>query len=141
MESAVAARAKHAEVTRGQSGHKEGPPDGYAFVAILVAISESPTCQPHETNAIAQFLSDHPPKSEALMRYVLCCRVQDAYSKEYKKVYLKLAPECKNLEDPVQSAIKRMGGEQFFGQAPRGSLERRAQELLTALDPASASGR
>jgi len=137
VEAAATAKTKHADATRGQSGHKEGAPDGFCLVAILLFLHDSHSCNAEQCSAIQQFLTERPHKSEALQRDVLCCKVQEAFAKEFKKIYLRLAPECKAIEELITEQMKKLGGEVLYGQAPRGSLERRAQELLKAIETPS----
>ena len=42
-------------------------------------------------------------------------------------------PYNTNLECVIEGALQKAGVQQFFGQAPRGALERRAQDLLKEL--------
>ena len=47
-------------------------------------------------------------------------------------MYIRL-PFNTNLESVIEGALQKAGVQQFFGQAPRGALERRAQDLLKEL--------
>ena len=48
------------------------------------------------------------------------------------KLYIRL-PYNAALESVIEGALQKAGAKQFFGQAPRGALERRAQDLLKEL--------
>ena len=61
-------------------------------------------------------------------------------SKEYKKLYHRLTPECRETETLVTDLLGRLGAEVLYGQAPRASLERRSQELLKAVEGPAAPG-
>ena len=125
------ARALHAERTRGQSGHKEGQPDEYALVALLLALKPNADAQLQQL--IDDFLTDHPPKDPKLAQAVKVCRVQNMHVSTHKKLFLRLADDQKPLEQALVAALVADGGEQLFGQAPRGSLERKAIDLMQKL--------
>ena len=46
------------------------------------------------------------------------------------KLFLRLAPDLHHFEMKIVEKLETEGGEVLWGQAPRGSLEREAQELL-----------
>ena len=124
------ARSLHADRTRGQSGHKEGQPDEYALVALLLAVKENAG---ELQRLIDVFLADHPPKDPKLASAVKVCRVQNMHVSTHKKMFLRLADEHKPLEQALVAALVADGGMQLFGQAPRGSLERKAIDLMQKL--------
>ena len=125
------ARSLHADRTRGQSGHKEGQPDEYALVALLLAVKEN--AGDELQRLIDVFLADHPPKDPKLASAVKVCRVQNMHVSTHKKMFLRLADEHKPLEQALVAALVADGGMQLFGQAPRGSLERKAIDLMQKL--------
>lgn len=75
--------------------------------------------------SIDDFLTGHPPKNPKLASAVKVCRVQN--------MPLRLADDHKSLEEALVAALVSDGGVQLFGQAPRGSLERKAMDLMQKL--------
>ena len=80
---------KHNERTKGVSKHTEGPPDGFALMALLLKVLVNDPQHPKKQE-IEQFLSDHPPRSPQIQKVALCVRINDASDKKFKKIYLKL---------------------------------------------------
>eukprot|EP00972_Heterocapsa_arctica_P003525 524234-Heterocapsa_arctica.AAC.1 len=132
---------RHADRTRGKSGHDEGGPDGPALVAVLHTIMKSCQLSPEEKEAITNFLTQFPPPTvatgaaapAALQRAVPCCKVQKMHSSSHFKLFVRL-PYHQSLEDILEKHLTTRGSKQFFGQAPRGALEKKAQELLKELN-------
>ena len=125
------ARQLHADRTRGQSGHQEGQPDEYALVALLLAVK--PRADEHLQELTETFLAEHPPKDTKLAGAVKVCRIQSMHVSTHKKLFLRLADQHKVLEEALVAALVKDGGVQLFGQAPRGSLERKAIDLMQKL--------
>lgn len=125
------ARQLHADRTRGQSGNKEGQPDEYALVALLLAVK--PNADLDFQQLIDDFLTGHPPKDPRLASAVKVCRVQNMHVSTRKKLFLRLADDHMSLEEALVAALVSDGGVQLFGQAPRGSLERKAMDLMQKL--------
>ena len=133
-----AARKQHADRTRGQSGHKEGAPDEYAFVAMLLVIREeaqalAATKDPKAIAMVKQidlFLSNNKPKDGTIAAIVGMCKLNDMHVSTHKKLFLKLRdPELER----VCAEFLCTKGERMWGQAPRGSLERKAMDLMQKL--------
>ena len=127
----------HAERTRGKTGHNEGGPDGPALVALLFVIMQKHKISETDTEIITNFLKTFPPPSAtaaplALQKAVPCCKLQKMHSGGSFKLYIRL-PYNTNLECVIEGALQKAGVQQFFGQAPMGALERRAQDLLKGL--------
>ena len=125
------ARQLHAERTRGKSGHQEGQPDEYALVALLLCLK--PNLSASDQEIIEHFLVSHPPKAAQLAGAVKVCRVQGMHVSTHKKLFLRLSDEHKDLEKALVTALKADGGIQLYGQAPRGSMERKALDLMQKL--------
>ena len=49
------------------------------------------------------------------------------------KIYIRLHSDARAIEDLVVSALTKSGGIEKFGQTPKGSLERKIQEILNEL--------
>ena len=73
------------------------------------------------------------PKDPRLAQAVKVRRVQSTRVSTRKKLFLRLADERKPLEEALAAALVKDGGVQLFGQAPRGSLERKAIDLTQRL--------
>ena len=82
---------------------------------------------------IDDFLTDHPPKDPKLAQAVKGCRVQNMHVSTHKKLFLRLADDQKPLEQALVAVLVADGGEQLFGQPPRGSLECKAIDLMQKL--------
>ena len=107
--AAAEARRAHATRTRGKSGHGEGSPDEYDFVETCLALHQN-LQDADGQNAIFFFLDAHPPKDKKLA-----------------------AAAYITFETNVMTALEQSGGDRLDGQAPRGSLERKALDLLQKL--------
>ena len=125
------ARQLHADRTRGHSGHQEGQPDEYALVALLLCLKANLGAADQEI--IERFLASHPPKASQLAGAVKVCRVQNVRVSTHKKLFLRLSDEHKDMEKALVSALVADRGIQLFGQAPRGSMERKAMDLMQKL--------
>ena len=132
--AAAEARKAHATRTRGKSGHGEGSLDECASLRTCLALYQSPQDATGQ-NAINDFLDAHPPqKSKKLAAAVRCCRVQEAWERgTHVKFYLRLSPAYNTFETSIMIALEQSGGDRLCGQAPRGSLERKALDLLQRL--------
>ena len=92
-------------------------------------ICKTPTGQ----NAITDSFDAHPPKDKKLAAAVRCCRVQEAWGGTHVKFDFRLSPAKITFETNVTTALEQSGGDRLYGQAPRGSLERKALDLLQKL--------
>ena len=83
-------------------------------------------------------MNSHPPRSPKLLGCVLCCRINKMYEDSNKKLFLRLGRDSSNayltLEEIVTENLEKLQGERLYGQAPKGSLEREAQELLDTME-------
>ena len=122
--AAAEARRAHATRTRGKSGHGEGSPDEYACLALNQNLQDA-----HGQNAIKEFLDAHPPKDKKLAAAVRCCRVQEEWGGTHVKFYFRLSP----AETNIMTALEQSRGDRLYGEAPRGSLERKSLDLLHKL--------
>ena len=127
--AAAEARRAHATRTRGKPGHGEGSPDEYAFVGTCLALHQNMQDVAGQ-KAIKEFLDAHPHKDKKLVAAVRCCRVQEAWGGTHVKFYFRLSPAYIAFEMNVLTALGQSGGDRLYGQAPRGSLERKALDLL-----------
>ena len=59
--------------------------------------------------------------------------IQSMHVSTHKKLFLRLADQHKVLEEALVAALVKDRGVQLFGQAPRGSLERKAIDLMQKL--------
>ena len=85
-------------------------------------------------DVIKRFLEEHPPKSEALLREVLCCRINDAHDKKFRKLFFRLHDGQREIEDVVTAFLRTVpNSKQKFGTAPRGTLERKILDLFREL--------
>jgi len=130
-----AARVQHANRTRGKSGHDEGGPDGPAFCALVLSLITG-AGQEHK-QVMEQFLKDHPPPGDAaasiaLQRAVPICTLQKMHSSDSFKLFFRL-PLHKPLQDAVEACLVKLQFRQYHGQAPRGAMERRVQDLMKEL--------
>eukprot|EP00969_Alexandrium_andersonii_P076866 3388679-Alexandrium_andersonii.AAC.1 len=60
-------------------------------MAVCVQCIEAAT-KPENKVLLEKFLTEHPPKSEALTAAIPCCRSQDMYGGSHCKIFVKLAP-------------------------------------------------
>ena len=105
---------------------------------LMTIESDAP---PESANVLKTFKNTFPPSELAVRVAVPVCRVQKCHDSKEMKLFIKRqrAPnkfneDEKNLvEDAIMVTLAKMGGERLVGQAPRGALERRAQELLNLL--------
>ena len=74
--------------------------------------------------------STHPPKDKKLAAADRCCRVQEAWKGTHVKFYFRLSPAYITFETNIMTALEQSGGDRLYGQAPCGSLERKALDLL-----------
>ena len=65
----------------GKSGHDDGAPDGFAYVALLAEVAT--TAEPEDKAKISGWLSAHFPKIAALQKDALCYQAQPAYDKNF----------------------------------------------------------
>ena len=66
----VEARKKHADLTRGKRGDKEGQLDQYVFTAVVLWANQAVQADSPFAGEIDKFFAEHPPKSLALSRDV-----------------------------------------------------------------------
>jgi len=137
-EAVRSATKLHADRTRGKSGHGEGAPDPLAFAAVLVECSKR--ADEPQKKTIVEFCTAYQPGSPVLQHIVPCCRLQKCHDSSKVKLFLKLRRgaglsdrDASILEDVVMGIAVASGGEQLHGQATRGAMERRAQDLLKEL--------
>lgn len=130
----------HAARTKGKSGHRDGSPDGPALVALIIWIASLKTTTAEDKTIITSFLSNCPPPTsadykspEALQKAVPICRLQKMKVSTTKKLFIRLVGHA-DLESIIEKALSSTKNHQFFGQAPKGALERRAQILMQELD-------
>ena len=131
---------KHAERTRDKSGHDEGGPDGPALVALMLLLVRTSAVTDEEKAVIEAFLARFPPPTspegaaatKELQKAVPCCKVQKMHSSAFFKLYVRL-PYDKAVEQLLEKHLCARGCKQLLGQAPRGALERRIQDLLKDL--------
>ena len=107
-------------------------PDEYAFVRTCLALHQI-LQDAHGQNTINEFLDAHPPKDKKLAAAVRCCRVQEAWGQTHVKFYFRLSLAYITFETNIMTAFEQSGGDRLYGQAPRGSLERKALDLLQNL--------
>ena len=102
-------------------------------MALLLAIRIKTNADAQLQQLVDDFLTERPPKDPWLAQAVELCRVQNTRISTRKKLLLRLADEYKPLEEALVAALVKDGGVQLFGQAPRGSLERQAIDLMQKL--------
>ncbi|CAK0865233.1 unnamed protein product [Prorocentrum cordatum] len=132
----------HADRTKGKSGHDEGGPDPWAFIVLLIEASTSEQIEEGDLAKIRTFLAAHPPPSDPrggpasdeLQEAVPCCKLQKMYNSNQVKLFIRVHPKYVELENIVIKHLRGMKCKQYFGQAPRGALERRAQDLFKDLN-------
>ena len=90
----------------------------------------SDTLSVDDMKIVDEFMTKFPPKSAGLEAAVPCCRVQEAYDKQHKKIYIRLARGFEPFEEVVVRNLVKLGGKELYGQAPKGSFERRVAQLL-----------
>ncbi|CAK0874673.1 unnamed protein product, partial [Prorocentrum cordatum] len=129
-----AARARN-DKYKGQSGHNGGSPHAHSFIALLLALHGHG--DPEHKKNIETFMGGFSPENRHIQQVVGCCVRQQAFKSDRRKLFFKLlrAPGLteadKNvLEDIVDKLLTTNGAVRKLGRAPRGSLERRAQQLL-----------
>ena len=153
VEAVHTASAAHNNKTRGHKGHKEGGPDPLAFMSLLVkaAEKEAQNIEEQDRASLDAFCRMHPPggKGDIIQFAVTTCRLQKCWEHEKNgyKLFIQIrshpgmpmtsAPGTLSKEN-VDNALMRLFGKsegitQLMGQAPRGSLERRAQVLIDEL--------
>ena len=93
------------------------------------------------------FMQKHPPEGEyGIIQFAVpVFKAQKAYDHEAKgmKVYMRFRNHAdfpltgdysrEAFENFMVGMLKKAGGQQLYGQAPRGSLERRIQTLIDEL--------
>ena len=115
----------HNARTKGNSGHYEGAPDPEGLVALLM---EAHGMAPEEDQALIQsHLENNLPKSRALQASVLCCRVQAAHDQSEAKIYHRLRYGEQDVEDVAMKCVVESDMKELFGQAPKGSFERKVK--------------
>ena len=87
---------------------------------------------PGKTQSKHSWTHTHP-KTRKLAAAVRCCRVQEAWGGTHVKFYFRLSPAYIASEMNVLTALEQSGGDRLYGLAPRGSLERKALDLLQKL--------
>ena len=65
-----------------------------------------------------------------LQSAVIECR---KHEEEHVKFYFRLSPAKFTFETNIMTALEQSRGDRLYGQAPRGSLERKALDLLQKL--------
>ncbi|CAK0863453.1 unnamed protein product, partial [Prorocentrum cordatum] len=118
----------HADRTKGKSGHDEGGPDPWAFIVLLIEASTSEHIEEGDLAKIRTFLAAHPPPSDP-RGGPASDELQEAV-----KLFIRVHPKYVELENIVIKHFRGMKCKQYFGQAPRGALERRAQDLFKDLN-------
>ena len=145
VQAIMRAASLHNDKYRGQSGHDGGAPDPWAFAAMAMALK--PNMSEEHAKCVDTLLARLPPTEKLIRAFVPCVRVEKCHSSAKKKLYFKLqrvpglvTEEQKNeIEDICSLALVKAGFEPLHGMAPRGSLERKAQEILERLGKAGSS--
>ena len=81
-------------------------------------------------------MADHQPGDPKLQGCVLCCRTNACHDKKKTKLYIRLARNSAGGYGIIEETLTKFleaQGERLYGQAPKGSLEREAQQLLDEL--------
>lgn len=133
----------HADRTRGRSGHKEGGPDPFAFFGLVRVLQAR--ANPQQSERLAQLQTAFPPGLDVQM-FVPVCVTQKCHDAKFKKIFIKLQAvpnkigdvDVRAVEDIVHLLMTAKPSITYLpGMCPRGSLERRAQEILNLLGEAS----
>ena len=107
--------------------HEFGPPHVHVWAALAVEATAHPTGSAREI--VEQHVKDVDAPTK-LLQDVLYCRVAPAYGGKHVKIYVTTAEKLRPVTDCFFQAFKTQGGEEKFGQAPKGGLERELQSLL-----------
>ena len=107
--------------------HDLGPPHVHVWAALTVEAAAHLTGEPLQRVEAHAAEIDSPSK---LLSDVLYCRVAPAYGGKHVKIYLTTTDKLKSVADAFFLAFKTQGGEEKFGLAPKGGLERELQALL-----------
>ena len=111
----------------GKKGHGILP-DARRFSGALIACIAH--VNPEEKAIIEQFLTDHPPDTPQLNRAIKTCLTERMHNKDYKRLYINVAAGYETVTAILHKCILADKGVELHGRAPKGDLERRAQESL-----------
>ena len=107
--------------------HDLGPPHIHVWAALTVEAAV------HLSGEMLQRVEAHAAEADSpnkLLTDVLYCRVAPAYGGKHVKIYLTTTDKLRPVADAFFHAFKTQGGEEKFGLAPKGGLERELQALL-----------
>ena len=107
--------------------HNLGPPHVHVWAALTV---EASVHLSGEDRARVEEHAKSVDSPDKLLSDVLYCRVAQAYGGKQVKIYITTTEALRPVADAFFIAFKTQGGEEKFGQAPKGGLERELQALL-----------
>ena len=107
--------------------HEYGPPHVHVWAAIA---AEAAVHMSGDARAVLDRHISEIDSPDKLLQDVLYCRVAPAYGGKHVKIYLTTTEKLRPVADVFFQAFKTQQGEEKFGQAPKGGLERELQTLL-----------
>ena len=131
FECVTKANAAFNEAVKGNTQHGQGCPDCYCVPALLLECMKAVDAETKQK--IETWLNAHRKGSPELFRSVKCCCWEKMYSSEWKRIFILLSPEDKEIEDIIVRCMVNAGGVELYGKAPKWANEREAQALLDAM--------
>ena len=109
--------------------HQHGQPYQWTYAAILSTIeAELPTRA--EKTELQHILQLHQAGPTTFQEEVQWCTCKEQYKGEGFKLQISVSEKGKRWMEYIAEFVKRTGGEEKFGQAPRGPAARNIVKLL-----------
>lgn len=130
-------------LTKGKKGHTEGLPECHIFASLInAAIEVAATAPEHKVDeggmqkSCQEILKEYDvtlQSSKDLEGKVLCARFSKTYDSNVKRLEIHVVPALATVQFAIEHYLVHSGAELKLGTAPKGGLEREAQELLEKL--------
>lgn len=131
----TATRTFNAEQEKAKSSNgnpPEGQPHCHAWIALLEALNSQAT--PQEKETLEQHVQACCSSPAAVACNVHVCRVKKCYDQSKMKICLAVNESVLPVVQIFERHVKNHHGKTLHGQAPKGGLEREAQNFLDQLN-------
>ena len=125
---AVAAReAGVAYATAAREQRAAAPPFVYIFAALVLSALSSDLLSPDQRAALEVCASSCDSPNQ-LLGHVQICKLSRCWDRSSARLEICVGDKLRSVLDALASLIAAQGGQERFGPAPRGPLERAVQE-------------
>ena len=113
-------------------GHGMGPPSGFCFGGLIIALTERKDIGAENTKLMPELQSHWDQMTiEEGFDQVPHCRLRKAYDKTQFKLELLITKS--NIRELIRNSLTQTGAKRLLGQAPEGGLEAALSKALDSL--------